>query len=94
MSGGTSGCSPRVLAGVAEPDGVVVFYPTRYDVEAVAASIRCPVAAFFAGEDVLPGATPADARALKDALSKNDEVYRSAPPSMIVEQIIGVLERW
>lgn len=52
----------------------MVFCPTRYDVEVVAANIECPVAAFFAGDDTLPGATPADARALKDGLTKNAKV--------------------
>lgn len=52
----------------------MAFYPTRYDVEDVAARIECPVAVFFAGDDLLAGATPGDARALKDALLRNEKV--------------------
>lgn len=66
-------------AGVVEPDNVVVFYPTRYDVDEVAPRIACPVAAFFAEHDVLPGATVEDAQALRETLRENENVSRKTP---------------
>ena len=52
-------------------DLAVAFYPTRYDPPAVAASMKLPVMALFAGEDTLSGATPQDAQALKNGLDSN-----------------------
>lgn len=66
----------NVSAGVVEADNVVAFYPTRYDIEYVAANIVCPVAAFFARNDELPGATVDDACALREGLLNNDKVCR------------------
>lgn len=63
-----------LLKGVLKPDNVVVFYPTRYDVDMVASSVACPVAAFFAEHDALPGATVEDARSLLDGLLINEKV--------------------
>ncbi len=59
---------------------MVVFYPTRYDVDEVVPRIACPVAAFFAEHDVLPGATVGDAQALREKLRDNDNVSRKIPP--------------
>ena len=56
------------------PDNLVVFYPTRYDIDSVASRIACPVAAFFAEYDVLPGATVEDAHALREKLLCNEKV--------------------
>lgn len=62
------------LPGVIKPDSVVVFYPTRYDINKVTSTIACPVAAFFAEYDVLPGATVGDAHSLREKLLLNDQV--------------------
>ncbi|CAM9156694.1 unnamed protein product [Hapterophycus canaliculatus] len=64
----------EAAAGVVKPDNVVVFYPTRYDVGAVASNLSCPVAAFFAEHDVLPGASVEDAQTLREQLGDNDNV--------------------
>eukprot|EP00903_Cladosiphon_okamuranus_P009515 g9065.t1 len=64
----------EAAAGAVEPDNVVVFYPTRYDVDEVAPRVSCPVAAFFAEHDVLPGATVEDAHALREKLQGNENV--------------------
>lgn len=66
------------LPGVVKPDNVVVFYPTRYDVGEVASRVSCPVAAFFAEHDVLPGATLEDAHALREKLQENENVRTQA----------------
>lgn len=63
-----------LLPGAVKPDNVVVFYPTRYDVGEVASQVACPVAAFFAEHDVLPGATVEDAHALREKLQENEQV--------------------
>ena len=60
-----------------KPDNLVVFYPTRYNIDRVASGIACPVAAFFAEYDVLPGATVDDARSLREKLLRNENVRRS-----------------
>lgn len=62
------------MQGVVKPDNVVVFYPTRYNVGEVASKVACPVAAFFAEHDVLPGASVKDAQALREQLRANDKV--------------------
>lgn len=64
----------RCLQGVVKPDNVVAFYPTRYDVGQVASQVACPVAAFFAEYDVLPGATIDDAHDLREQLRDNEKV--------------------
>ena len=64
----------RSWPGVVKPDNVVAFYPTRYDVGEVASQVACPVAAFFAEHDVLPGATVEDAHALREKLRDNENV--------------------
>lgn len=69
--------SYRSLApGVVKPDNLVVFYPTRYNMDRVTSGIACPVAAFFAEYDVLPGATVEDARSLREKLLQNENVRR------------------
>lgn len=65
------------LAGVIKPDVVVAFYPTRYDIEQVSSSITCPVAAFFAENDVLVGARLEDAQNLREKLLNNPKVLQS-----------------
>ncbi|CAB1111732.1 unnamed protein product [Ectocarpus sp. CCAP 1310/34] len=69
----------EAAAGVVKPDNVVVFYPTRYDVSEVASRVTCPVAAFFAEHDVLPGATVEDACALREKLRDNEKASARFP---------------
>ena len=57
-----------------KPDAVVVFYPTRYDVEKVAAELECPMVGIFAEKDDIPGATKDDAVKLQGMLAKNPNV--------------------
>ncbi|CAM9933179.1 unnamed protein product [Scytosiphon promiscuus] len=64
----------EAAAGVVKPDNVVVFYPTRYNVGEVASKVTCPVAAFFAEHDVLPGASVEDAQTLREQLRDNEKV--------------------
>lgn len=58
---------------------MVAFYPTRYDVGKVASQVGCPVAAFFAEYDVLPGATVDDAHDLREQLRENENVRENRP---------------
>ncbi|CAM9445717.1 unnamed protein product [Ectocarpus sp. 6 AP-2014] len=73
----------EAAAGVVKPDNVVVFYPTRYDVSEVASRVTCPVAAFFAEHDVLPGATVEDARALREQLRDNEKASECASQTTV-----------
>lgn len=52
----------------------------------VTSGIACPVAAFFAEYDVLPGATVEDARSLREKLLQNENVrcYIAQPRSNFV----------
>lgn len=79
-----------ILTGVVKPDDVVAFYPTRYNIQQVAANIVCPVAVFFAENDVLPGATPTDACALREGLLKNKEVMTRGESTHCVCRFSGI----
>jgi carboxymethylenebutenolidase len=50
---------------------VVVFYPTRFDVEPVARALSVPLLAVYGGADTTPGATQTDAAGLESGLACN-----------------------
>jgi len=50
---------------------VAVFYPTRFDLGAIAKNMHLPLLAVYGGEDTTPGATPTDAAGLEGELACN-----------------------
>lgn len=61
-----------LAGGFVDAHAAAVFYPTRYDAGTIGRTLATPLLAVFAGDDTIPGACPADARALQDALALNE----------------------
>ena len=73
-----------IFSTIVDPATCIAWYPTRYNAEALFGAnsrpvdkengVKSAIMAIFAGEDELPGATPADAAKLKECLENDSSV--------------------